>query len=409
MDIISPEQAGTLAGLFRERVRRSPSAVAYRRYDDDSGRWTELTWRDVANQVDHWQQAMEREAIEPGARVAIMLRNCPEWVIFDQAALDLGLVTVPLYTDDRPDNVAYILEDCGAQMLLVDTPATWEELAPACEGLTSLRRVVSLTGTSTDAGDRLVPAEQWLGEPGAQAMQREAEPGALATIVYTSGTTGRPKGVMLSHENILSNSYASLQQISVYPEDLFLSFLPLSHTLERTAGYYVPLMAGATVAYARSIPDLAEDLLTQRPTILIAVPRIFERVYARLHAQLAEKPPLARRLFTSAVTVGWSRFQHKQGREPWRWSHLLWPLLRFLVARKVTNRLGGRLRVAVSGGAALAEEVTRVFIGLGVPVLQGYGLTEASPVVSGNQVDDNLPASIGRPLAGVEVRLGDND
>src|SRR5690606_27861208 len=167
-------------------------------------------------------------------------------------------------------------------------------------------------------------------------------------------TTGRPKGVMLSHHNILTNAHSSAQVVTVTPHDLLLSFLPLSHTFERTAGYYIPMLCGATVVYARSIRQLQEDLLIIRPTILISVPRIYERVYAGIEAKLAEGPALSRLLFKLAVDVGYSRFERQQKRAGWRVSHLLWPLLDKLVARKVMEKLGGRLWQVMSGGAALS-------------------------------------------------------
>ena len=168
---------------------------------------------------------------------------------------------------------------------------------------------------------------------------------------------------------------AGQKQVPIYDDDLFLSFLPLSHTLERTAGYIIPMMTGATVAYARSVQQLAEDLQSIKPTILVTVPRIFERVYNKLKDQLATKPPLAARLFELAVKVGWHRFQRQQHRAVWNPLQLMWPLLKSVVAAKVTDKLGGRLRMAVSGGAPLSPAVARVFIGRGLPVVQGYGLT----------------------------------
>lgn len=214
---------------------------------------------------------------------------------------------------------------------------------------------------------------------------------------------------MLSHNNILSNAYSSAQVVTVRPDDVLLSFLPLSHTFERTAGYYVPMLCGATVAYARSIRQLQDDLLIIRPTILISVPRIYERIYAGIQAKLAEGPAISRLLFKLAVDIGYSRFERQQKRVGWRISHLLWPLLDKLVARKVMEKLGGRLWQVMSGGAALSPEISRVFIGLGLPILQGYGLTETSPVVCANRLDDNLPSSVGRPAPGVEVRLGEQN
>src|SRR4051812_11520696 len=208
---------------------------------------------------------------------------------------------------------------------------------------------------------------------------------------------------------MLENAASALQCFDVTTQDLFLSFLPLSHTLERTAGCYLTMMAGACVAYARSLAQLGEDLVVIRPTIMISVPRIYERVYATIKARLAEGPPLRRKLFEYAVEVGWARFEHQQGRGPWKASFLLWPLLDRLVSHKVMARLGGRLRAAVSGGAALAPDIAKLFVGLGLPILQGYGLTETSPVVSTNRLDDNIPASIGKPIPGVQVKLGEKD
>jgi long-chain acyl-CoA synthetase len=182
----------------------------------------------------------------------------------------------------------------------------------------------------------------------------------------------------------------------------------LSHMLERTLGYYIPMMTGATVAYARSVPQLGEDLVTIRPTILISVPRIYERVYARIQEQLATKSGFARKLFETTVNAGWERFLIQQGRAAWSPKMLLWPLLNVLVARKILHKLGGRLRVAIAGGAALAPHIAKTFIGLGLPLIQGYGLTETSPIISGNKVGDNIPDSVGEPLDGVRVRVADN-
>lgn len=409
LDVIPADAAVTLDGLFAERVRRTPERVAYRYFDAASQSWRDLTWAETARRVGGWQAALAREGLAAGERVALMLRNCPEWVIFDQAALGLGLVTVPLYTSDRPDNVAYIVEDCGARVLLVEGGEQWRTLSAASAAMPSLKRIVSLAPVDDSPSDpRLVSAGAWAESEG-ELLQGGRDPDALASIIYTSGTTGRPKGVMLSHRNMLTNAQGCLRAMDVLCEDLFLSFLPLSHTFERTVGYYLTLMSGSTTAYARSVQQLAEDLQTVRPTILISVPRIYERVYGAIRQKLVEGPPANRRLFELAVDVGWGRFEHFQGRAPWRPAHLLWPLLKPLVADKVLARLGGRLKAALAGGAPLPPDVARMFIGLGLPVLQGYGLTETSPVVSCNRPDDNLPASVGKPIEDVSVRLGERD
>ncbi len=413
-DIIAPEDAGSLAGLLLERARRSPHGRAYSHFNAASGRWVTCDWRETAAAVGRWQAALQAEPLRPGDRVAIMMRNRPEWAFFDLAALGLGLVTVPLFVNDRPENVAYILEDSGARLLLVGGRDQLDVISAIAEWPSALQRVVALLGdakenlSSAGALPGLVVAEDWLPGDGAA---RDINDGRdrLATIGYTSGTTGRPKGVMLSHGNILWNAYASLRRIPAWPSDLFLSFLPLSHTLERTAGYYLPIMAGASVAFARSIPQLAEDLQAVRPTAMIAVPRIFERVYGRVHEQLRAAPPAKRRLFEAAVQIGWKRFEHGQGRRDWSVDLLLAPALDALVGAKIRARLGGRLRVVVCGGAPLRAELGRFFLALGVPVAQGYGLTEASPVISVNALEDNLPEGIGPPLDDIEIRLSEED
>ncbi len=429
-DLIPIERARTLDGLFHHRVRRSPERVAYRWFDRATSAWRALTWRETATAVERWRAAMSAEGLQPGDRVAILLRNCPEWVIIDQAALSLGLVTVPLYTDDRADNAAYILQDAAVKLLCIQDANRWRRLAAVVGDEPWPQRVVIVDGRDADRepmgrDTRAVAAADWLAraatrehpqagpqadpEQAAARPQRDGDPNALATIVYTSGTTGRPKGVMLSHNNILSNAHGALTVVDVYQQDVFLSFLPLSHTLERTASYFLPMLTGSEVAYARSVNQLAEDLRTIRPTVVIAVPRVFERVYQRINDQLEGRSPLARRLFRLAVDTGWNRFEYSRGRRGWHPKLLLWPLLQRKVAAPVLERLGGRMRAAVSGGAALPFDVARIFIGLGLPLLQGYGLTETSPVIAVNPLQDNRPKSVGRLLRGIRVRIGPDE
>ncbi|MBK7493241.1 MAG: long-chain fatty acid--CoA ligase [Nitrosomonas sp.] len=414
-NIIPVEEAKTLDGLFKARVQRTPQKVAYRYFNAVSEEWANYTWEQMNQWVARWQAALMKESLAAGDRVAVMMKNCPEWVMFEQAALGLGLVVIPLYTDDRVENAAYVINDANVKLLLLDNSHQWQQFLTIHNEIEGLQRVLILRPFEPDSIDacdhvRVVAAMDWLSSVHANEVQHiPSDPHALATIIYTSGTSGRPKGVMLSHHNILSNVASCLQVIPVQPDDLLLSFLPLSHTFERTSGYYVPMMAGAMIAYARSIPQLQEDLLTIRPTLLISVPRIYERVYAGIRAKLAEGSGFARWLFNFAVETGYSRFELQQGRAYQRLSHVLWPILKKLVADKVMAKLGGRLRMAMSGGAALPAEVSRIFIGLGLPVLQGYGMTESSPVVCANRVEDNVPASVGLPIPGVEVKLGENN
>jgi long-chain acyl-CoA synthetase len=408
-DVITPDVAMTLDGLFSERARRTPDAVAYTEYEDEAGVWRDHTWSQMERLIGRWQAALKREPLSPGDRIAIMLRNSTTWVALDQAAMGLGLVVVPLYTQDRPDNVAYIIENCGAKLLLFEKPEQWAAFADVTQQLSTLVRILYVKPAHSRYEDaRIMSVATWLPDRGDTVEHVARDGSRLASIVYTSGTTGRPKGVMLSHNNMLSNASNTLRTFDVGAQDTFLSFLPLSHTLERTCGYYLTVMAGARVAYARSIPQLSEDLSIIRPTVLISVPRIYERVYAAIKTKLGEGPALARKLFELTVEIGWARFEHSQKRGPYKLSFLLWPILNRLVAAKVLDRLGGRLRAAVSGGAALPYDVGRVFLGLGLPVLQGYGMTETSPVVSSNTFADNMPASIGHPIPGTQIKIADN-
>jgi len=414
LDLIGSTEAGTLPGLFLRRCDRTPDAEAYWQYDAAAGRWKRYTWGEMRDLAARWQAALAREKLAPGERVAVLLSNSVEWVCFDQAAQSLGLVVVPLYTTDNPENIAYILGDCGARLLLIGEIGQWHALLPLRAGFLQLAHVLCLARSEhapAAEGARVSFVADWLADSAGPLAVAAADAHALATIVYTSGTTGRPKGVMLSHHNILSNAEAVLKLVPGYREDLYLSFLPLSHAFERTVGYYIPIVTGSTVAFARSVQDLAEDLLTIRPTMLVSVPRIYERVYARLQHGLEAKGAAAKALFRWAQEIGWRRFEAAQhrGDKPGLIAAIAWPLLRHLVADKILSRLGGRLRLALSGGAPLSPKLSHCFIGLGLPLLQGYGLTEASPIVTGNTGDDNVPDSVGVALPGIELKLGSGD
>ncbi len=405
---ISPETAGSLPGLLFERLRRSPKQTAYQFFDAADNTWQTLNWQQVGFEVARWQQALLAENLQAGDRVALNLRNCKEWVFFDQAALSLGLIVVPLYPDDRPDNMAFILEDADVKLVLLQSGRQWQLLKAALSEHHALKKVVLLNPDQNDQGEiATVSSDDFLAQPTRPLQQTPIDGHKLASIIYTSGTTGRPKGVMLSHHNMLAVAYGSLQFFEIFPDDVFLSFLPLSHTLERTGGYYLPIMAGASVAYARSIASLADDMQQVQPTILIAVPRIFERIHDRMQQQLSQQSIIKRLIFKLTVNTGWQRFQWQQGRQRWSPQQLLWPLLSKLVINKFQQRLGGKLRLAVSGGAALPDYAARLFVGLQLNLLQGYGLTETSPVISVNPPDRNDPASVGLPIKGVRVKIGE--
>jgi long-chain acyl-CoA synthetase len=399
----------TLSELLAERVRLSPKGEAYRQFDATRGEWLGYSWAEVARRVAQWRAALRAEGLPTGARIAVLLPNSLEHVCVDQAALAEGLVPVPLHVIDSPASLAYVLADSEAAFLCIDSAARWSTLSPFESRLPQLRRVVYLTGAPAGGVARAAP--EWLAA-GTTAPGPESSPGhdesGLAAIVYTSGTTGRPKGVMLTHRNVLTNVRALLTVLPVSEADTFLSFLPLSHTLERTCGYYLPMAAGATVAFARSIPDLMDDLQTIRPTVLVSVPRIYERVYTALLEQVG-RSLIARVAFDLAVRLGWGRFERMQRNPGAARPTFLEGLLDSRVGAPLRARFGGRVRAAVTGGAAIPEPVARTFLALGLPLLQGYGMTESAPVVSCNVPEDNDPRSVGRALPGVEVRLGERD
>jgi len=409
-DFIDRNCASTLPALFAERVRRTPEAVAYQQYDMAAGAWRCYTWQQMSEQVSRWRQALEQEQLEAGERVAVMLNNSVEWICFDQAAQSLGLVLVSLYTSDTTDDIAYILNDAGASLLLMASPRQWQRLELDKSRVPSLQHVWCLENAGKDdslvVDERIREVQTLLpAKPGA-ITSKVSDPESLAAIIYTSGTTGHPKGVMLSHRNILANAEAVQKLIPAYSSDIFLSFLPLSHGFERTVEYYLPMMAGSQVVYARSVKLLSEDLLEVRPTVFLSVPRLYEKIYVAIQQKLAGSW-LKKTLFYWTVELGWRYFEAEyQRRLPLsitqRW---LYKLLHRLVAGKVLQRLGGRLRVAITGAAPMPVKVARFFIGLGVPLYEGYGLTEAGPAVTGNCQANNVPGSVGVPLPGVEVKL----
>ncbi len=435
------DQVHTLPQLLAWRAKRTPDGEAYRAYDGASQRWCSTTWAQVHLRVQHWGQALAALALPAGARIALLLPNGLDAVTLDQAALALGHVPVPLHAIDNPASLGYIVADSEASLLVVQELAQWHNIRALGMAFPELRAVLVVSVTaqagpdagsvqqddaphtlqrSEIAGAATIPVlglSDWLARArNRPSMHTPPCPADMAGIVYTSGTTGKPKGVVLTHRNVVSDVKAIMARIQALPDDVFLSFLPLSHTFERTAGYYLPMAAGSCVAYARSVALLGEDLQTVRPTVLVSVPRIYERVHAKVLETLALSS-IKTAVFNAAVAKGWQRFCALQGlhcplseeaKSAGFWKWMPWPLLQAWVAKPLLARFGGRVRVAVSGGAPLSPTIARCFLGLGLPIVQGYGMTETSPVVSVNTLTDNDPASVGRALPGVEVRIGEN-
>jgi len=416
----------TLPQLLAYRAALTPQSDAYRAFDSATEQWVSLSWSEAAQRVQRWTHALAALQLPAAARIAILLPNGLHAMCADQATLAAGCVPVPLHAIDNPGSIAYILADCEASMLIVGQAEQWEKIRAVGTPFPALRAVVITDGDTSTVGATPASADapavgslaQWLAGADSAAAPAATPPGAddLAAIVYTSGTTGKPKGVMLTHRNVVSDVKAVLERIAPTKDDVFLSFLPLSHTFERTGGYYLPIAAGSCVAYARSVAQLAEDLKTVRPTVLVSVPRIYERIHAKLLEKLSASP-WKMQLYEAAQNKGWARFcaaqklpapSREEGVAAGWMAALPWPLLQALVAKPLLAQFGGRVRVAVSGGAPLSPTIAKCFLGLGLPLVQGYGMTETAPVVSVNSLDDNDPACVGKALPGVEVRIGEN-
>jgi long-chain acyl-CoA synthetase len=406
--LIRARGAGSLPGLFDARLRRSPEQRAYMAWDSGQGAWREYSWRDIGERAGRFRAALQATGLQKGERVALLLPNGIDWVAFDMGALSLGLVVVPLYLRDGVQNQARILAQSGASVLLVDTVERWARIMGAAGPRLAVRHVWVGEARTASLPPAVRPLGEVLSASGAWTGDSAAAPGDLATLIYTSGTTGAPKGVMLTHEAILWNAEAVTKLVAPTDADLFLSILPLAHAFERTVGHYLPMMAGATVAYARSITSLRDDLAELRPTVLLAVPSLYERALADLLRQAASWP-FGAQLVRLAARAGWRRLRSadSSGAAPSLIDRATERSLRRWIGDRLLSALGGGLRVAVSGGAPLAAEVGRSLVGLGVPLVEGYGLTEAGPVVTGSSPEDYFPGSAGRPLEGAEVRLSE--
>jgi long-chain acyl-CoA synthetase len=403
-----------LCEFFQNRVQIAPNDEALREFDKSVKKWISYSYREVADTVLAWRKSFARLGLAKGCRVAMLLPNGVNAVCFDQAALANALVPVPLHAIDTPGSSAYILQDSGSEVLVTNKLARWLAIQQAGFDVSAVKKVI-LTDEAEAPDDPLVELlADWLASGSCQETLPEPPKAEdLAAIVYTSGTTGKPKGVMLTHANIASNVRSTLAHVKPDIGAVFLSFLPLSHTFERTAGYYLALATGSTIVFNRSLQLLGEDFKVVRPHVMISVPRVYERIYAKLNAALAKKGKTAQLIFESAVDAGWEDFCRRNsikgdaagvgfGRR------LLGKILKAKVSQTLQEQFGGRLKVAISGGAALNTKVARVFCGLGLPIIQGYGMTETSPIIAGNTVEDNDPDTVGRLLRDVEVRLGES-
>jgi long-chain acyl-CoA synthetase len=401
---------GTLNQLFFDAVERyaKPDALQYK----SGGTFKPISHREMSERVRHVARGLRLSGVERGDRVGILSENRPEWAIADYACLTAGLTDVPLYPTLPADQIAYILRDAGAVAIFVSNAEQATKVASIRGELPALRSVISFDEKAASA-DLTFTALEAIGAKGETAEGIAAykhdadavQPGDLATLIYTSGTTGPPKGVMLTHDNIHSNVAGTRDRIPFAGHDVSLSFLPLSHIFQRM-GDYMMFATGTSIAYAENFDSVPVNLQEVRPTIVLSVPRLYEKMYARVLQNAVSSGALKRRIFFWARRVAERRADLLlAGRRPGRLLERQYAIAQKLVFSKIKERTGGRLRYFVSGGAPLAPEINRFFYAVGLTILEGYGLTETSPVIAVNTPEAFRIGTVGKPIAGVEVKI----
>lgn len=369
--------------------------LRFRRADGSWKSWSRIRVQQAVLRVAAW---LESKGVKAGDRVGILGHNCPEWFVADFAILRLGAVTVPAYFTDPLEAVQYVLADADVSVIFVEEGAQLEKL----EGVD--KPLLPFHG-ECDSISAIAVDERW--DHRLQACSPERD--MLATLIYTSGTTGSPKGVMLSHDNLLTDVAAGLGGVAVFPDDIFLSFLPVSHAFERTVGHFLPTVCGSEIAYAESVTTLLRDMPEVKPTVMISVPRLYEKIYAGVQAKLADGPAIKQKLFNLAQKLGMEKFElEQQGHALSAGKTVIWSLLDKVVNARLREKMGGAIRAFISGGAALHPDIARFLLAAGIKVLPGYGLTETSPVLSVNRFGAIKPDTVGPALPGVEIRVAED-
>ncbi len=381
-----------------------------------SGKYVGITYDELYEQTESFALGLASLGVKKGDKIAMISENRPEWVYTDMAILGLGAINVPLYPISTADTVKFILDNSESKGIVVSNKFHLNKVQKVWKGLHKLKFIVMMNNEDvSEYGANVYNFEQ-VQELGRQFKNEEPDyfyhsldisnKDELCTLIYTSGTTGEPKGVMLTHWNILSNVHAVHQVLHVDENDLFLSFLPLCHVFERMAGYYFPFSTGTTIAYAEGIEKIATNLLEVKPTVMTAVPRLFERMYSKVVKKIEKEPPKKRKIFEWAINI--SKEYHRLKRESRSIPitlNLKYKTARKLVIDKLYAITGGRLRFFVSGGAALPRDLGEFFEAAGMLIIEGYGLTETSPVLTCNRENDYKFGSPGKVIPGVELKI----
>lgn len=400
----------TLALAFESRAKRFSERTFLR--EKIGPAWHDHSWSEIAEVAGRLRSGLMGTGVRAGDRVAILAENCPQWVIADQAVLGLGAIVVPLYTTSGAEETAHVINDSGAQIVAVRGDHALRKILGLASSMPKVERIIAMdrdalaqdgaanqpSVVTLDSLSRDVPA------PVVAATRDD-----VATLIYTSGTTGPSKGAMLSHGNILANCEGALNALELDDRDVILSVLPIAHSFERTAGYYTVMMCGGTIAYAEGLGQIAQNLLEIRPTVMLTVPRFLEVVHNRVMRAVTESGAARRALFHVALAVGkraaWYRHRARPVPPPLA---LLMATFRKLVFARIRGLFGDRLRYLISGGAPLGVEIFEFLAAAEVPIFEGYGLTEAAPVVSVNLPGRTRIGTVGRPLVNVEVHTAED-
>ncbi|MBI4913286.1 MAG: long-chain fatty acid--CoA ligase [Acidobacteria bacterium] len=394
----------TIADLFYKACEFDyPNALSHKK----DGTYTPISHKELQARVERMVLAMQARGLRAGDAVALVSENRPEWAITDYACAIGGFPSVTIYPTLNAPQTGYILRNSESRWVVCSTPEQAKKVLEQWDNLPRLETLILMEGSLDPQGRNLITWDQVQAEgkameahrPEVRQLARARKPTDLLTLIYTSGTTGDPKGAMLTHGNLISNILRCVEILPMLPGDSSLSFLPLSHIFERMAGHYTLFHIGATIAYAENMTTLAEDLRQVRPTILVSVPRIYEKIYANVRENVAASSIVKRFIFHWAMLAGRMAVPYLYEEKPippWIRFQLWWS--RHLVFSKILARTGGRLRFAVSGGAPLAPMLMEFFWCIGLPIIEGYGLTETSPVLSFNRFGEVAPGKVGRPI-----------
>jgi long-chain acyl-CoA synthetase len=395
--------ATTVSQTFEQQAAKYGARAFLK--DKHQKAWRDHSWTSLNDRVMRLRAGLVRIGIEAGDRVAILAENGPHWVVFDQAVLGLGAIVVPLYTTSGLEETRHVIADSGSRLIGVYGNAMVEKVRglgeiPLVEGAIAMHPEATAI---EDGGLEVITMDQASGFDPMPAIEGSRDD--LATFIYTSGTTGMPKGVMLTHGNLLSNSDSNLEALGLGENDMTLSFLPVAHAFERTAGHYTVMVAGGMIAYAEGLTQIAQNLLEVEPTVVLTVPRLLEVIYGRIMRTVEAGSPLRQKLFHNAVATGIraAEYRHRGRMVPLHLAVQM-ALYRRLVLKRIRSIFGTRLRYLIAGGAPLPVEINRLLAAAEIPIVEGYGLTEASPVVAVNLHGRTRIGSVGRPLKNVEVK-----